>query len=253
MTPSQRDQTDGAGMSDLSEAVSRVATPVREQVVRLLEREIVELRLRPGQRLLERELMEQLGVSRTTIREALGQLAARGLVTNVPQKGAVVARPSPKEAEEIYEIRAELEGIVARQFAQRATDEQVRELRDRFTVMESRYRESLDPTELLRTKASLYEVLLDGAGNETVRAVLQGFQARIALMRVTTLSAPDRPLQSVEEIRRLVEAIERRDAAAAAQASIDHVNNAARTLFEISDEPTEDEPASDSERAETKP
>jgi DNA-binding GntR family transcriptional regulator len=219
--------------ADLSGALDRVATPLREQVLRLLEREIVELRLKPGQRLLERELVERLGVSRTTIREALGQLAARGLVTNIPQKGAVVATPSPKEAAEIYEVRAELEGIIARQFAQRASDDQVRLLREAFEVMEARYRESHDPMELLRTKRALYSVLLDGADNGTVRSILEEFQARIALMRATTLGAPERPTEAVEEIRRLVEAIERRDAEAAAQASIDHVRNAARTLFEM--------------------
>lgn len=234
--PSTRSDADAQPppASDLSGGVDRVATPVREQVIRLLEREIVELRLRPGQRLLERELVERIGVSRTTVREALGQLAARGLVTNVPQKGAVVATPSVKEAEEIYEVRAELEGIVARQFAERASDEQLLELREKFTAMETRYHESRDPIELLRSKATLYRVLLDGADNGTVRAVLEGFQARIALMRVTTLSAPNRPGESVDEIRVLVEAIERRDAQAAAQASIDHVHNAAKTLFEMS-------------------
>lgn len=213
---------------------------MRDQVLRLLEREIVELRLKPGQRLLERELVERFGVSRTTIREALGQLAARGLVTNIPQKGAVVATPSQKQAAEIYEVRAELEGIVARQFAQRASDADVRRLREAFTAMEDRYRESRDPIELLRAKAELYEVLLDGADNGTVRAILRSFQARIALMRATTLGAPDRPAQSLEEIRVIVEAIERRDAETAARASVAHVQNAARTLFELTGEGAEE-------------
>ena len=59
------------GGSDLASQVERVAAPVREQVADLLRREIVELRLQPGQRLVERELIERIGVSRTTIREAL--------------------------------------------------------------------------------------------------------------------------------------------------------------------------------------
>ncbi|HEY8466993.1 MAG TPA: GntR family transcriptional regulator [Solirubrobacterales bacterium] len=226
---------DGAAGSapDLAHALDRVATPLREQVLRLLEQEILELRLRPGQRLLERELVERFGVSRTTIREALGQLAARGLVTNVPQKGAIVSTPSPKEAAEIYEVRAELEGLIARQFAERATDDQVRQLREAFEAMEESYRKSRDPMELLRSKRALYNVLLDGADNGTVREILESFQARIALMRATTLQAPDRPKKAVEEMRTLVEAIERRDAEAAKQASITHVRNAAQTLFEM--------------------
>ena len=74
----------------------RVAAPLREQVLELLRDDIVEQRLEPGHRLIERELIEQIGVSRTTIREVLRQLAAEGLVTTIPQKGAVVARRRPR-------------------------------------------------------------------------------------------------------------------------------------------------------------
>ena len=108
--------------NDLAAQVERVAAPVREQVADLLRREIVELRLRPGQRLVERELIERIGVSRTTIREALRQLSAEGLVTTIPQKGAIVAIPSPKEAAEVYEVRALLEGAAAKECAENATD-----------------------------------------------------------------------------------------------------------------------------------
>ena len=99
-------EPDGA---DLAGQVARVAAPLREQVLDLLRREIVEMRLRPGQRLVERELIQRIGVSRTTIREALRELAAEGLVTTIPQKGAIVAVPSWREAEEVYEVRALLE------------------------------------------------------------------------------------------------------------------------------------------------
>src|SRR5437763_17205254 len=76
----------GHGPSGLDLRVQRVAAPLREQVLHVLRREIVELRLPPGQRLIERELVERLRVSRTTIREALLQLAAEGLVTTVPRR-----------------------------------------------------------------------------------------------------------------------------------------------------------------------
>jgi DNA-binding GntR family transcriptional regulator len=74
---------DGKG---LSLGVQRVAAPLREQVLDLLRQAIVEHRLKPGQRLIERELVEQIGVSRTTIREVLRQLAAEGLVATIPQR-----------------------------------------------------------------------------------------------------------------------------------------------------------------------
>jgi DNA-binding GntR family transcriptional regulator len=221
-----------APLADLTSRVDRVAAPLREQVLELLHQEIAEMRLLPGQRLVERELVERIGVSRTTIREVLRQLAAEGLVTTIPQRGAIVAVPSAKEAAEVYEVRALLEGILARQFAEKAPDEQVRRLRDAFNAMESRYQVSHDPKELLRAKAALYEVLFEGADNPTVRSILTGFQARVAVMRAATLAAPGRASESLEEIRAIVEAIERRDAEAAARASAHHVEQAGKTLFE---------------------
>jgi DNA-binding GntR family transcriptional regulator len=220
-----------APISDLTSRVARVAAPLREQVLDLLQQEILELRLRPGQRLVERELVERIGVSRTTIREVLRQLSAEGLVTTIPQKGAIVAIPSAKDAAEVYEVRALLEGLLARQFAEKASDEMVAELRAAFTKMEEEYGASGEPQELLRSKADLYKVLFDGADNDTVRSVLEGFQTRIAVLRAATLATPGRGENSLEEIRAIVEAIEARDAEAANRASSHHVEQAAKALF----------------------
>src|SRR5262245_10208805 len=91
------------------EPVGRVAAPLREKVVVALRQAIMDFQLKPGQRLVEREIIERLGVSRTTVREALRELASEGLVTVVPQKGAVVSTPTLDAAEDLYEVRASLE------------------------------------------------------------------------------------------------------------------------------------------------
>src|SRR5690606_5619752 len=110
------------------EPVGRVAAPLREQVIQALRQAILDFKLQPGQRLVERELMEQLGVSRTTVREALRELTSEGLVTVVPQRGAVVATPDPDDAVDLYEVRAGLESLVVQRFVERASDQQVRRL-----------------------------------------------------------------------------------------------------------------------------
>src|SRR6188768_4396301 len=96
--------------------VDRVAAPLREQVIGALRAAILDFRLAPGQRLVERELIEQLGVSRTTVREALRELTSEGLVTVVPQKGAVVATPTLEDAIDLYDVRAALESLVVQRF-----------------------------------------------------------------------------------------------------------------------------------------
>jgi DNA-binding GntR family transcriptional regulator len=244
-TPVYPDVEEPGSSVDLSLRVERVAAPLREQVLDLLRREIVELRLRPGQRLVERELIERLGVSRTTVREALRQLAAEGLVKTIPQRGAVVAVHSAREAAEVYEVRALLEAAAAKQFVENASDAQVLELRQAFDALESSQRETAEtPQVFLQAKNMFYDVLFAGAANETVRSILEGLQARIALLRATTLTAPGRLEQSLVEIRAIVKAVEQRDGDAAAEAAAHHVRQAARTAQALFIQETERREAS---------
>lgn len=205
---------------------------LREQVSDLLRQAIVEMRLAPGQRLIERELVQSLGVSRATVREAIRQLAAEGLVTSIPQRGAVVAVPTLREAEELYEIRAMLEGLAGRQFVERASDVQVRALRRVFERIRRVASTTGDTAAMLHAKDRFYEVLLTGAANDTARNVLAGLQARITLLRATSMSQPGRVDSTVKEIALIVEAVEAKDAAAAEQACADHVRAAGRVVFE---------------------
>lgn len=229
---SARRMDDARAAGDLADRLPRVAAPLREQVLAVLQEEILELRLRPGQRLIERELVERLGVSRTTVREVLRQLTAEGLVTTIPQRGAIVAVPSPEDAAEVYEVRAVLEGLAARRFAERAGPEEVRELRAAFAAMAEAQRSSPEPRVMLRAKTRFYDTLLEGAGNATARILLEGLQARVAVLRAATMASPGRSERSLEEIRAIVDAIETGDAAAAEAASVRHVELAQRTLAE---------------------
>src|ERR1700742_5292863 len=97
--------------------VGRVAAPLREQLTDVLREAFLDFRLRPGERLVERDLIDKTGVSRATIREVLRQLTAEGLVTVIPQRGAVVVELTRKEAAGLSEVRTMLEGLAARLFA----------------------------------------------------------------------------------------------------------------------------------------
>jgi GntR family transcriptional regulator, trigonelline degradation regulator len=222
----------GTAAPDVSMRVGRVAAPLREQVIDVLRQAILDFRLKPGQRLIERELIEQIGVSRTTIREVLRQLAAEGLVTTIPQKGAIVVVPSEEEAAELYEVRAALEELAVRRFVEHASDSQVAALRAALDDVERVTRSGGDIVEMLRAKDAFYEVLLKGSGNRAIHEILAGLQARVRMLRATSLSQPGRPERAVAEIRAIVEAIEARDADAAAAACAAHVNHAASTGLE---------------------
>lgn len=212
----------------LSLGVQRVAAPLREQVLELLRSAIVEHRLKPGQRLIERELVEQIGVSRTTIREVLRQLAAEGLVATIPQRGAVVAIPTAEEAAELYEVRAALEALAARRFVEHASESQVKALRAAFEqvaeVMSAG--DDADTLAMLQAKDLFYDVLLKGSGNRAVHSILSGLTARVSVLRATSMRQPGRALQSRAELQAIVDAVERGDAEAAARACAHHVEMA---------------------------
>lgn len=205
--------------------IGRVAAPVREQVVGVIRSAILDFRLKPGQRLVERELIEQLGVSRTTVREVLRQLTTEGLVTVIPQKGAIVTAPSPEEAKDLYEMRAALEALAVRRFVERATPEDIRRLREAFSGMERVLAEDGDIHAHLAAKDEFYAVLL--GSSPSIEQVLGGLQARVRFMRATSLGAPGRRAEAVSEIRPVVEAIEAGDADRAAEACVRHVQHAA--------------------------
>jgi DNA-binding GntR family transcriptional regulator len=223
----REDEDAAAPVDELSLRVGRVAAPLREQVLEVLRSAIVEQRLPPGHRLIERELVEQIGVSRTTVREVLRELAAEGLVTTIPQKGAIVAVPTRDEATELYEVRAVLEGLAARRFVEHASDSQVAALRAAFSDLEQVTRDGDDSRALLSAKDRFYDVLLKGSGNRAIYSILAGLHARVSVLRTTSMSQPGRPERSVEEIRAIVEAVEARDAEAAARACAHHVEQAA--------------------------
>jgi GntR family transcriptional regulator, trigonelline degradation regulator len=209
--------------------VERAPSLIRAQVLDNLRQAIIDRRLAPGQRLIERELVELTGVSRTSVREALRELAAEGLVTAIPNKGTVVASVSADEARQLYEVRSTLEALAARLFTLNATEAQRKAL---VKAVERIERLAAKGSSIQAAKDAFYAKLLEGAGNEPLKAVLGSLHARVTVLRSLSLSAPGRSVISAKELRGVVEAINARDADAAASASARHVEEAGRSGLE---------------------
>ncbi|WP_205739807.1 GntR family transcriptional regulator [Georgenia sp. SYP-B2076] len=211
--------------------VGRSAAPLREQVIAALRHAILNFELQPGQRLVERELIERLEVSRTTVREAIRELASEGLVTVVPQKGAMVSAPSVEDAKDLYEVRAALESLVVRRFIERATPAQVDRL-DRavedFAAVSAR---TDDIRVTLETKDKFYEVLLEGADSEVLLGLIDQIQSRVRVLRATSMGRPGRMAESVRELRGIVAAVRRGDKDEASRLCTEHIWGAARSAL----------------------
>lgn len=203
--------------------VAPVAAPIRTQVVDNLRLAIVNGHFRPGQRLIERELVDLTGASRTSVREALRELTAEGLVTSIPNRGTVVTQVSTTEAKELYLVRSALEGLAGRLFVENASEEQRQMLRDAFAEIEA----AADRGEsILGPKDKFYEILFVGGGNRSLHSIARTLHARVSLMRFMSLSIPGRSKESIEELREIVAAIDAGDADRAAAACSHHVTMA---------------------------
>ena len=175
-----------------------------------LRKAIVELRLRPGAPLREVALAEQLGVSKTPLREAFARLEQEGLVETTSFKGAVVTGYSERDLNEIYDLRALLEGAAARSAAEGPTADTLAALRD----VVARSRELRDAGDL-EALAGLHEefdmIVYAQVTNERIVALIENLRAHLTRIGKLTVGIPGRVEASVEEHAAIVDAIAAHD------------------------------------------
>ena len=188
-------------------AVVRDAPTLRELTTAKLREAILSLHFKPDQHLVERELCEQTGVSRTSVREALRQLEAEGLVERRGHRGLFVASVTREEARQIYEVRAALEPEMARLFAERAGVRDLEALQDAFRQLE-RSAQRHNVRAYVGAYDQFYDVLLQGSGNDLARRFLRTLRARITFLRTITTQEADAAYrkQTLQLMRQMLEA-----------------------------------------------
>lgn len=205
--------------------VQRTAAPLREQIVERIFDAIAAGDFSPGQRLIERDLCERYEVSRTVVREALRSLEAQGLIQMVPNRGPVVAVVSTEEAVWLFEVRASLEGLAARCFAERATAAEREALHAAMDKVAALI--DSDMVALLAAKDEFYDVIFAGAHNPIIGSMLRNLHARIRILRSLSLGAPGRGKHTVAELRAILKAVNARDGERADALAKRHVDRAA--------------------------
>lgn len=174
--------------------------------------------------LKEKTIGEEMGVSRTPVREALRQLELEGLVSIIPNKGAYVVGISEKDIKDIYEIRSRLEGLCARWAAENITKEQLDELEENIYL--SDFHTSKENYEqVVELDSKFHEILYNASGSKELRHVLLDFHHYVQRVRKITLAEPERAVRSNEEHRKLVEALKLHDADLAEKLANEHVLN----------------------------
>jgi DNA-binding GntR family transcriptional regulator len=199
---------------------------VRAIVARKLREAIMSGNLKPGQRLVERELCEMMGVSRPSIREALRLLEADGLVNTVPHRGPMVSTISLEEARQLYAARAVLEGYAGRECARLHDPVVVRRIGDALTRLKAALAKP-DMIAILEAKTDFYAALIGGCQNAFIERMLKPLHDRITLLRITSMSHPKRINKSLREVTAIWRAIQNGDSDLAEQCCVDHVKAAA--------------------------
>jgi DNA-binding GntR family transcriptional regulator len=203
---------------------------LRSRIIQSLRRAIETGVLEPGARLVERDLCEQLQVSRTSLREALGELQAEGILTYSSTRRLSVSVISRTDAENAYRIRAVMEALVVEQFIERAGDTELQALVEESKRLKSAYR-SGDVERMLIEKRAFYDRICRGAQNPMAFDIINRLILRTSVLRRRSLVRKQRQQQSIKEIEVLIEAIRERDIAAAREAAMQNVAHSASSAL----------------------
>ena len=180
-------------------------------------------------RLDERALGEQLGVSRTPVREAISRLEQEGLVENIARRGAFVVRKSKDEILDIVDVWAALESMAARLATSRASDEEIAQLRANFSTYDGDdARAHID--EYSDTNIEFHQTIIRLGHSELITQMANQLFFHMRAIRASTIKDRDRVAQSVMDHSRIIEAIEERDAYHAEQLVRDHALELAKHI-----------------------
>jgi DNA-binding GntR family transcriptional regulator len=206
--------------------IDRSKKTLRELTLDKMRSAIIEAYFQPGQRLVERTLCDELGVSRTVVREVLRHLETEGLVQSIPNQGPVVATIDAQTTRQVYEMRALLEGHAAAACALRCDEAAVARMGAIIMLIEAAFTRR-DLQAVLDETSNFYDVMFHAAGETVAWSIVRSLNARINRLRVITIASPSRGGQAPGEMHRLLNAIRERDATSAKEAAEVHVRNAA--------------------------
>jgi len=167
---------------------------LNERVYEVIRDMIVSRELRPGERIIEEELAEKLGVSRTPIMRALIRLNQEGLIEKIPRKGTYVKKFLLKDALAIYDVREVIEGLAARLAASSITDKQIQKMREIFEKAESlTKKEHFDA--YVKADMKFHELLVQASGNKIILEIINNFRLRINSFNIGLIRSPSETLK----------------------------------------------------------
>lgn len=206
--------------------------PLRDVVFNTLRQAILRGELKPGERLMEIQLANKLGVSRTPIREAMRKLELEGLVLMIPRKGAEVAEITEKSLRDVLEVRKVLEELSVQLACEKMTEEGIEELK----VAAALFKETLDSqdiTKIAETDVQFHDIIYAATDNPKLIQLLNNLREQMYRYRVEYLKRKEFHEQLLKEHEDIIETISNHRKAEASEIICQHINNQVGAVIDI--------------------
>lgn len=206
--------------------------PLRDVVFNTLRQAILRGELKPGERLMEIQLANKLGVSRTPIREALRKLELEGLVNMVPRKGAEVADITEKSLRDVLEVRKALEELSVQLACEKITEEEIEKLKR----VAERFKDTLDDqdvTKIAEADVAFHDVIYTATDNQKLILLLNNLREQMYRYRVEYLKKEEAYPQLIAEHEELIDNISKRNKEEATRIMCEHIDNQVATVINV--------------------
>jgi len=201
-----------------------------KKVYKILKKEIIKGSFKPGDKVLENKIAEQMGISRTPVREAIRVLAAEGFVTLNPNQGIVVRSVSAENIREILQIHSVLEGLAARLFCEVINEENLKELENYVNKME-KLANKKDTLAYSEVDLQFHELIVNNSRNKRLMQMRKNMSDQAQRYRISSLRIPRRFKESLKEHQNILEAFKTKDAKKADSISQKHIQNALKNIM----------------------
>jgi len=197
---------------------------LREVIFTTLREAIIMGELKPGERLMEVQLAEKMGVSRTPVREAIRKLELEGFVEMIPRKGAHVAKLTAKDIMDVLEVRASLDALAASLAAERITEDELKELKHIKTQLEN-YVQKDNLQNIVKKDIEFHDVIYHASKNDKLIQIVNNLREQVYRFRVIYLKDLGSSKEVIREHEEIFEAIRLRDRELAAEVARKHIRN----------------------------
>lgn len=204
--------------------------PLRDVVFNTLRQAILKGELKPGERLMEIQLAQRLGVSRTPIREAIRKLELEGLVTMVPRKGAEVAQITEKSLRDVLEVRGALEELTIQLACSKMNDKVLADLNETHTAFKQAIA-SKELTKIAECDVDFHDVIYNATQNEKLIQILNNLREQMYRYRMEYIKDPKSHKRLIEEHEEIIRTLKTADADGARKAIRIHINNQELTVI----------------------